>query len=598
MQMSYINCQDDAETVDTADTAGSDTTDTETSGTDTSGTTDTGTGDTDTSGTTDTETADSSASTDTGTDTVDSSGTETDSASETDASDGTDTVSASETDASDGTDTVATDDASASSSDAASGTDDAASGTTDAESTDDTESAVVVDDTPADPDVGTKVEISMEGSSGLNAVIYFEQMESGLVMHCEVSTTAGTDAALEWPDEFPVETDTSSSSDDTSSGTSDDSATSTVDGDASVLTADDTDTTNTDTSSSDGTETASGSDTEAAETPSVDTSETADSGNADSSAATDDATDAGTDTTDTDTSGTTDTESTDDSTADTAATETDTASDTDDTAASSVERTVFRAVGDRASGSCGSDMPQLYIIKDNTCCTDPSQAQCASVEGKKLGCLESTGTVEHTFTDLSYYEVEEYCLAITNKEATSAARSGQLDSPKFVAAGPQSFRAFGLYNFNNVNFLSSGTKTITSSASTGAISINYPSSSSSSSGGSTSVGFFDTLPYIRLEGLTADYLNVLIVILMLFYGLSIFSSYLNLQPLIDQFTAPFSRMGDFAAEKMDVLADRVRTSIKNYNRRYTNRNYHNNVRRVDYDLNYGYDDDDYYYYVR
>ena len=79
-------------------------------------------------------------------------------------------------------------------------------------------------------------------------------------------------------------------------------------------------------------------------------------------------------------------------------------------------------------------------------------------------------------------------------------------------------------------------ETITSSASTGAISINYPSSSSSSSGGSTSVGFFDTLPYIRLEGLTADYLNVLIVILMLFYGLSIFSSYLNLQPLIDQFT--------------------------------------------------------------
>ena len=79
-------------------------------------------------------------------------------------------------------------------------------------------------------------------------------------------------------------------------------------------------------------------------------------------------------------------------------------------------------------------------------------------------------------------------------------------------------------------------ETITSSASTGAISINYPSSSSSSSGGSTSVGFFDTLPYIRLEGLTADYLNVLIVILMAFYGLSIFSSYLNLQPLIDQFT--------------------------------------------------------------
>merc|ERR1719400_127037 len=542
----------------------------------------------DSSASTDTETADSSAadssaSTDTGTDTVDSAGTETDSTSGTDASEGADTV--------------ATDDASASSSDTASETDDAASGSTDAETTDNTESAVVVDDTPADPDVGTKVEFTMEGSSGLNAIIYFEQTESGLQMHCEVSTSAGTDAALEWPDEFPVETDTSSSSDDTSSGTSDDSATS-VDGDASVLTADDTDTANTDTSSSDDTETASGSDTEAADTASADASETADSGTADSSAASDGATDAGTDTANTDTSGTTDTESTDDSTADAAATETDTASGTDDTAASSVERTVFRAVGDRASGSCSSTMPQLYIIKENTCCSDPSQAQCASVQGKKLGCLESTGTVEHVFTDLSYYEVEEYCLAITNQEATSVGRSGQLNSPNFIAAGPQSFRAFGLYNFNTVNFLSSGTKTITSSASTGAISINYPSSSSSSSGGSTSVGFFDTLPYIRLEGLTADYLNVLIVILMLFYGLSVFGSYLNLQPLIDQFTAPFERMGDFAAEKMDVLADRVRTSIRNYNRRYTNRNYHNNVRRVDYDLNYGYDDDDYYYYVR
>jgi len=71
--------------------------------------------------------------------------------------------------------------------------------------------------------------------------------------------------------------------------------------------------------------------------------------------------------------------------------------------------------------------------------------------------LNFTGTVEHVFTDLSYYEVEEYCLAIANQEATSVGRSGQLNSPNFIAAGPQSFRAFGLYNFNTVNFLSSGT---------------------------------------------------------------------------------------------------------------------------------------------
>ena len=63
----------------------------------------------------------------------------------------------------------------------------------------------------------------------------------------------------------------------------------------------------------------------------------------------------------------------------------------------------------------------------------------------------------HLFTDISYYEVEEYCLAITNQEASSVGRSGQLDSTKFIAAGPQSFRAFGLHNFNTVNFLSSGT---------------------------------------------------------------------------------------------------------------------------------------------
>ena len=63
----------------------------------------------------------------------------------------------------------------------------------------------------------------------------------------------------------------------------------------------------------------------------------------------------------------------------------------------------------------------------------------------------------HVFTDLNYYEVEEYCLAITNQEATSVGRSRQLDSPKLIAAGPHPFRPFGLHNFNTVNFLSSGT---------------------------------------------------------------------------------------------------------------------------------------------
>ena len=56
--------------------------------------------------------------------------------------------------------------------------------------------------------------------------------------------------------------------------------------------------------------------------------------------------------------------------------------------------------------------------------------------------------------------------------------------------------------------------------------------------------------------------------------------------------APFERMGDFVGERMDILEDKVKASIRKYNRR----RYYNDVRRVDYDLNYEYIDDDYYYY--
>ena len=51
-------------------------------------------------------------------------------------------------------------------------------------------------------------------------------------------------------------------------------------------------------------------------------------------------------------------------------------------------------------------------------------------------------------------------------------------------------------------------------------------------------------------------------------------------------------MGDFASERMDILANKVKASIRKYKRR----RYYNDVRRVDYDLNYEYIDDDYYYY--
>ena len=51
-------------------------------------------------------------------------------------------------------------------------------------------------------------------------------------------------------------------------------------------------------------------------------------------------------------------------------------------------------------------------------------------------------------------------------------------------------------------------------------------------------------------------------------------------------------MGDYVSDRLDILENKVRSSIRKYNRRY-----YNNVRRVDYDANYYYYDDyntDYY----
>lgn len=40
---------------------------------------------------------------------------------------------------------------------------------------------------------------------------------------------------------------------------------------------------------------------------------------------------------------------------------------------------------------CSRTMPHLYVMKDITCCGDPSLPQCTEIEGKKLGCIEATG---------------------------------------------------------------------------------------------------------------------------------------------------------------------------------------------------------------
>ena len=37
--------------------------------------------------------------------------------------------------------------------------------------------------------------------------------------------------------------------------------------------------------------------------------------------------------------------------------------------------------------NCSSNMPHLYMIKDTSCCTEPTHLKCTSVYGMKLECL-------------------------------------------------------------------------------------------------------------------------------------------------------------------------------------------------------------------
>ena len=68
-----------------------------------------------------------------------------------------------------------------------------------------------------------------------------------------------------------------------------------------------------------------------------------------------------------------------------------------------------------------------------------------------------TGTVEHTFAELSYHDLETFCLAITDRAVSVSRNSAR--TPKFISAGPSFFRTFRVFNFDNVKFLSSGTST-------------------------------------------------------------------------------------------------------------------------------------------
>ena len=77
--------------------------------------------------------------------------------------------------------------------------------------------------------------------------------------------------------------------------------------------------------------------------------------------------------------------------------------------------------------------------------------------------------------------------------------------------------------------------------SAGSVSINYPAASSSSSGSSSSntgepynPGLFDTLPHIRLEGLTEGVVYAMSFFLLLAYIIVFISYLLNLWPSTDR----------------------------------------------------------------
>ena len=65
--------------------------------------------------------------------------------------------------------------------------------------------------------------------------------------------------------------------------------------------------------------------------------------------------------------------------------------DGDASVISSGRQVVTKKNKNRAKITCSQTMPHLYVLKDITCCGDPSLPQCSSIEGKKLGCIEATG---------------------------------------------------------------------------------------------------------------------------------------------------------------------------------------------------------------
>ena len=67
--------------------------------------------------------------------------------------------------------------------------------------------------------------------------------------------------------------------------------------------------------------------------------------------------------------------------------------------------------------------------------------------------------IEHTFAELAYHDLENACLAITDKPATFVPKRDR--TPQFIPVKQSSYRldlvSLGTFDFNHVNFLSSGT---------------------------------------------------------------------------------------------------------------------------------------------
>ena len=64
------------------------------------------------------------------------------------------------------------------------------------------------------------------------------------------------------------------------------------------------------------------------------------------------------------------------------------------------------------------------------------------------------GAAEHTYDDLAYYDINDFCLVITDKKVSILTKNER--TPKFIPSPKSVFRSFDIFDFSKVNLLSSG----------------------------------------------------------------------------------------------------------------------------------------------